>query len=70
MAWRFNPLLVTSLPIATGMAAWVAVRRGRRAAAVPGMRPVWLWLFLAVVLAFGVWRNLPGSPSLPTGPAL
>ena len=61
-AFRFNPVLVVSLPIL----AWVGVRYGWRKArnepVAPGVRPVWLWLFLGAVLVVSVLRNLPGAP--------
>ncbi len=57
-AWRLNALVVLALPV-------VAVAGGRwlRRRAVgrpdpPGVRPVWFWLLLVILLAFGVLRNL------------
>ena len=55
----FNPLLVAMLPVVAGLyLGWARrmVTARPRTWAAPG----WLlWAFLAVVLAFGVLRNLP-----------
>ena len=59
MALHLNLLLVLSLPLL----AWVILRfawyeiRGEPAVI---LRPFWLWLYLAVWIAFGILRNLPG----------
>jgi hypothetical protein len=56
-ALRLNAFLVLSLPLW----AWLGLRlvwrelKGGPAA----IRPVWLWLYLAAWVAFGVLRNLP-----------
>ncbi len=58
-AFHFNALLVVSLPLLAwwGTRAALGVWNGRP---LPqGIRPVWLWGALAVVVAFGVLRNLP-----------
>jgi len=61
-AFRFNPMLIVSLPIL----AWLGARYGlHKAGSQPtslGMRPLWLWLILAAVLVVSVLRNLPGAP--------
>jgi hypothetical protein len=61
-AFRFNPVLIVSLPIL----AWVGARYGRQKARNEpvslGLRPLWLWLILAAVLVVSVLRNLPGAP--------
>ena len=59
-AFRFNALVVLSLPPAAGFGArrlwyWAAGKPQPRFA----LRPAWLWLVLAVVIAFGILRNLP-----------
>ena len=57
-----NALLILSLPLL----AWLGVNSIRRAFGPPapsvGPRPVWLWLFFALMVAFGVMRNLPFAP--------
>jgi hypothetical protein len=59
-AFRFNPMVVASLPVLL----WLGVRYGwpmaKNQPATAGLRPVWLWLLLAVVLVFSILRNLPG----------
>jgi hypothetical protein len=61
-AFRFNPVLIVSLPIL----AWVGARhcwqKARNEPASLGLRPLWLWLILAAVLVVSVLRNLPGAP--------
>ena len=63
-AWRFNPLAVALLPAAF----WLVARelawqlRGQK---WPGLitRPFFAWALLALVLVFGIVRNLPGFHS-------
>ena len=59
-AMRLNALLVLSLPVVAILAArfWWLQRQGRAASAT-GIRPVWIWLLLAMIIAFGILRNLP-----------
>lgn len=65
MAFRFNPVFIAALPVT----AWLV---GRRLLKRPPLahRTVALlaWLSLAVLIAFGVLRNLlPGFFTLPAG---
>jgi len=57
-AWDMNPLWVVLAPLL--VIAWgrwlVAVRRGSPMRTLPTVLP---WVLLAVVVAFGVLRNLP-----------
>ncbi len=59
-ALHFNAIFVLSLPLF----AWLGFRflRSRTVAGPPkpAVRPVWLWVYLAAWIAFGVLRNLPG----------
>ena len=57
-AWRFNPLLVTALPLCGLMVIRFAVLKanGRDAWHIPRL---WLWSCLVIVLVFGIARNLP-----------
>ena len=59
-AFRFNPMLVVSLPVFF----WLGVRHCRRIAAnqpaAVALHPLWLWLVLTAVLVVSVLRNLPG----------
>jgi len=61
-AFRFNPLLIISLPFLFWFGAKYAVQKARRRPVSLGLRPSWLWLVLAVSIAFTVLRNLPGIP--------
>jgi hypothetical protein len=60
-AFRFNALIVSALPLA----AWGGLRAAReRAANRPALawiRPAWFWIGLAVLIVFGILRNLPGA---------
>lgn len=58
-ALHYNILAVLSLPVF----AWVGLRqllaRVRHQLAPVLVRPLWLWLGLAVMVLFGILRNLP-----------
>ena len=58
-AFRFNALLVLSLPFAGWFGGRLAIARLRGRPAAIIIRPVWLWSGLVVLIAFGVLRNLP-----------
>src|SRR5688572_19781218 len=55
-AFRFNPLLLTVLPVAA-IASVV-----RRFLGLKPANPFWIWLLLAVIVGFSILRNLPVSP--------
>ena len=59
-AVRLNLLFVMSLPVVVGSIGWriVAFLSGHSGA--HAVRPVWLYLFLAIAVAFTLIRNLPG----------
>ena len=61
-AFRFNPMLVASLPFLSWFGAKFALQTARRQPLSVGLRPAWLWLILAAVLVVSVLRNLPGAP--------
>ena len=61
-AFRFNPMLVVSLPFLLWFGARYALQRARNQSVVSGVRPLWLWLALGAVLVVSVLRNLPGTP--------
>jgi hypothetical protein len=61
-AFRFNPVLVVSLPMLLWCGVSFARQKASRRPFSLGLRPVWLWLILAVVLVVSVLRNLPGAP--------
>jgi len=58
-AFRFNPMLVASLPFVLWFGAKCSLQKERKPLAV-SLRPAWLWLMLAAVLVVSVLRNLPG----------
>jgi hypothetical protein len=61
-AFRFNPVLVVSLPLVGWFIARLALQKaGDQPLSVP-LRPGWLWLILTAVLLVSVLRNLPGTP--------
>lgn len=61
-AFHFNALLIVSLPVF----AWLSIRfawlKRKSPPASFAIRPLWFWIFLAVVVAFGIVRNLPFAP--------
>lgn len=52
-AFRFNALSMSMLPVA----GYLIVRGD-----VSTLKPTWIWVLLAVVVAFGVLRNIPAYP--------
>jgi hypothetical protein len=52
-ALRLNPFTVVVVPVVGVL--WATGRLER-------LRPVWIWTLLALVVAFGVLRNLPWYP--------
>jgi len=63
-AFRFNPLLVLSLPLIGWGLARYAVGTLRNQPTSLSIRPMWLWLMLVGLVAFTVVRNLPGLPEV------
>jgi len=61
-AFRFNPVLVVSLPLLCWLGARFVRQALRQQPLSLGLRPAWLWLILAAVLVVSVLRNLPGEP--------
>ncbi len=61
-ALRFNALLILSAPL-LGLLLVNSVRapEGNRLLKFEP-RPIWIWTFVGVMLAFGVLRNLPFAP--------
>jgi hypothetical protein len=60
-AFRFNPLLVTLLPLVTGFAAVYCVRKMEGKTVGFGVTSKWLWAVLGIAVVFTVWRNIPGG---------
>ena len=61
-AFRFNPILIMSLPFIFWFGARFARQKAGGQPLSLGLRPVWLWLILTAVLVISVLRNLPGTP--------
>lgn len=61
-AIRFNALLILSLPFLAGLCVNSVRGSLGKAALDAGPRPVWIWIFFAMMLTFGVLRNLPFAP--------
>lgn len=61
-AFRFNPLLIVSLPFIGWFGAKLAMQTAKHQPVSLGLRPVWLWLALAVLAGFTLLRNVPGMP--------
>ena len=61
-AFRFNPVLIASLPFQVWLGARLALQMVRHQPLSLGLRLGWLWLILAAVLIVSVLRNLPGAP--------
>ena len=60
-AFRFNALLVSSLPFTAYGCIRAARNRAANKPALAWIRPGWLWLGLAVLIVFALLRNLPGA---------
>lgn len=58
-AWHFNPLLVASLPLFAVYGLVIFWRRHMRHQPAPEFRLAWVWTGVAVILIFGIARNLP-----------
>jgi hypothetical protein len=61
-AFRFNSLLLVSLPFLLVWFIRSAARRHHETTNPPRFRAFWVWVFLAVALTFTALRNLPGAP--------
>ena len=63
-ALRFNVLLISALPFAAFFAGRFALRKLNHQPPTASMiRPAWLWWAFAVIIMFGVLRNLPFAQS-------
>ena len=61
-AFRFNPMLLASLPFLLWFGARYGLQKATNRPATIGVRPVWLWLILWAVVVVSALRNLPGAP--------
>ncbi len=64
LAFRDNALFILTLAALTARGLWFAARFFSGRAAGIFFPPKLLWIFLAVALVFGVFRNLPAFPFL------
>jgi hypothetical protein len=62
-ALHFNILLISALPLAAFLSARFALRTSSHQAASSAIRPAWLWWAFAVIIIFGILRNLPFAQS-------
>ncbi|MBI3851834.1 MAG: DUF2752 domain-containing protein [Verrucomicrobia bacterium] len=67
-AFRFNPLWVLSLPFLIWMAIRFLARKPEPQSPFVVRRPVWICWLLAVVISFGILRNLPFAPLIWLAP--
>jgi hypothetical protein len=58
-AFRFNALFVCSLPLFAWFGTRQLLAKIRGEAAPRLVRPLWLWLGFAILVVFGILRNLP-----------
>ena len=70
-AFRFNPLLILSLPFLLWLGVRQTVRYVRNQPGGVSIGSGWLWFIFGVLVVFTVVRNLPGLPPglLPPEPA-
>ena len=61
-AFRFNPLLILSLPVCGWFLSVWAFKKWKGRPVSVALPIQWLWLLAAAILVFTVWRNVPGSP--------
>jgi hypothetical protein len=61
-AFRFNPMLVVSVPLLLWFGSKHALRQTKNQPVTIGVRPLWGWLALGAVLVVSVLRNFAGSP--------
>ena len=60
-AFRFNPVSVMCLPLLLWIPGFLIMEGAKHRSSFVFARPIWLVLFLLVVLVFSIWRNLPGT---------
>lgn len=60
-AWRLNALFVAALPALLAVVGWRWLCRRCDSSARWKLPLAWVWIFVAVVIGFGVVRNLPGA---------
>jgi hypothetical protein len=61
-AFKLNPLFVLALPMGGAWIATWSLRKRRAPTARLTVPTPWIWAGVAVIIVFGVVRNLPGFP--------
>ena len=59
-AFRLNPLFVVAIPAIIIFFIRVVLKKSPEKKI--SFQPAWLWIALAVIIAFGITRNLPFAP--------
>jgi hypothetical protein len=67
-AFRFNALFICSLPFLGWWGLRCVLARIRHQPAPMGFRPAWLWFGFAVLVLFGILRNLPFAQQVCLAP--
>lgn len=60
MAFRLNPLFVMAIPVGIGFLLRGVLKKSPEKK--NSFQPVWIWIAVALVIAFGIARNLPFAP--------
>ncbi len=67
-AWQDNALFILTLPVAGLRAGWLGIKKLQGRAPGSFVTGQQLWIFLGVMVAFAVVRNLPGFEWLRPAP--
>ena len=59
-AFRLNPLFIVAIPVGIVFVLRALLKKSPREIFL--FQPMWLWIGLAVIIAFGIARNLPFAP--------
>ena len=57
-AFRFNALLVLSLPFFAVVMARYALKKSK-GQVIPALSAKWIFICVGIAIGFGIWRNLP-----------
>jgi hypothetical protein len=68
VALRDNAFFLLALPLAGGRGGWLWIRKQMGRPAEAFMPTKYLWIFLTLMMLFGVVRNLPGFEWLSPAP--
>jgi hypothetical protein len=67
-AFYYNPMLVIAIPAMVWVGWLILVSKLRQTPARISISKKWVLVLVAVVLAFSIWRNVPGTPFAIPGP--